>query len=61
MLAVDVVSTQKVLETADDVLQDFIRSAGFFKQKCAYLKAMAQFIIDHEVEFEKSGDGCFAA
>ena len=56
LLAVDVISPQKVLETADTELQELIRSAGFFKQKCAYLKAVAQFIVDHEVEFEKSND-----
>ena len=56
LLAENVLSPQRVLETSDAELQEFIRPAGFFKQKCAYLKAMAQFIIDHEVDFEKSGD-----
>ena len=56
LLAADVMSPQKVLEIADVELQELIRPAGFFKQKCAYLKAMAQFIIGHEVEFEKSDD-----
>ena len=49
-------SPQKVLEIPDAELQELIRPAGFFKQKCAYLKAMAQFIIDHEEDFEKSDD-----
>ena len=56
LLAADIMSPQKVLEIADAELQELIRPAGFFKQKCAYLKAMAQFIIDHEVEFGKSDD-----
>ena len=56
LLAADVMSPQRVLETADAELQELIRPAGFFKQKCAYLKAVAQFIIEHEVEFEKSDD-----
>ena len=56
LLAADVMAPQRVLETADAELQELIRPAGFFKQKCAYLKVMAQFIIDHEVEFEKSTD-----
>ena len=56
LLAVDVMSPQKVLEIADAELQELIRPAGFFKQKCVYLNAMAQFIIDHEEDFEKSDD-----
>ena len=56
LLVAGVMSPQKVLKTPDAELQELIRPAGFFKQKCAYLKAMAQFIIDHEQEFEKSDD-----
>ena len=56
LLADNIMSPQKVLETPDAELQKLICPAGFFKQKCAYLKAMAQFIIDHESEFEKSDD-----
>ena len=56
LLVANVMSPQKVLETADAELQELIRPAGFFKQKCAYLKAVAQFIIDHEEDFEKSDD-----
>ena len=56
LLADNIMSPQKVLETTDAELQELIRPAGFFKQKCDYLKAMAQFIIGHEVEFEKSDD-----
>ena len=54
LLSADVMSPQKVLEIPDAELQELIRSARFFKQKCAYLKAMAQFIIEYEVEIEKS-------
>ena len=56
LLATDVMSSQKVLESSDEDLQELIRPAGFFKQKCAYLKAMAAFILDREEEFEKSDD-----
>ena len=56
LLTAGVMTPQKVLETSDAELQELIRPAGFFKQKCACLKAMAQFTIDHEVEFEKSDD-----
>ena len=56
LLAADVMSPQKVLEIADAESQELIRPAGFFKQKCAYLKAMAQFVIEHASEFEKSDD-----
>ena len=51
-----VMSPDKVLETADMELQKLIRPAGFFKQKCAYLKAMAAFLLEREVEFEQSAD-----
>ena len=56
LFAADVMSQQLVLETPDAELQELIRPAGFFKQKCAYLKSVAEFIIDHEVELEKSDD-----
>ena len=49
-------SPEKVLETPDEKLQELIRPAGFFKQKCAYLKAMAAFILERDVEFEQSTD-----
>ena len=56
LLAADVMSPQKILKIPDAELQELIRPAGFFKQKCVYLNAMAQFIIDHEEDFEKSDD-----
>ena len=56
LLAAEVMTPQKALETSDGELQELIRPAGFFKQKCAYLKAAAQFIIDHEAEFAQSDD-----
>ena len=42
LLTANIMSPQRVLETADAELQELIRPAGFFKQKCAYLKAMVQ-------------------
>ena len=56
LLAANVMSPESVLAIPDDELQELIRPAGFFKQKCAYSKAMAQFVIEHESEFEKSDD-----
>ena len=56
LLAVDVMSPEKVLETSDDKLQELIRPAGFFKQKCAYLKAVAAFMLERELAFEQSTD-----
>ena len=56
LLAADVMSLQSVLETSDDELQELIRPAGFFKQKCAYLKAMAAFMLEYEDEFQQSDD-----
>ena len=56
LLAAEVMTPQKVLEISDGELQELIRPAGFFKQKCAYLKAAAQFIIEHEAELDKSDD-----
>ena len=56
LLTENIMSPQKILEISDDKLQELIRPAGFFKQKCAYLKAMAQFIIEYESILEKSDD-----
>ena len=56
LLAADVMSPERVLTTPDDKLQELIRSAGFFTQKCAYLKAMAAFMLEREVAFEQSAD-----
>lgn len=56
LLVAGVMSPQSILATPDDKLQELIRPAGFFKQKCAYLKAMAAFMLEHEDEFEQSAD-----
>ena len=56
LLAADVMSPESVLATPDDKLQELIRPAGFFKQKCAYLKAMAAFMLERELAFEQSAD-----
>ena len=56
LLAAKVMSPEKVLATSDDQLQELIRPAGFFEQKCAYLKAMAVFMLEREVAFEQSAD-----
>ena len=56
LLSSDVMSPEKVLETPDSELQELIRPAGFFTQKCAYLKVMAAFMLERESAFEQSAD-----
>jgi endonuclease-3 related protein len=56
LLAAKVMSPEKVLATPDFELQELIRPAGFFTQKCAYLKAVAAFMLEREVVFEQSTD-----
>ena len=56
LLSADVMSPESVLATSDDKLQELIRPAGFFTQKCAYLKAVAAFMLEREVAFEQSTD-----
>ena len=56
LLSSGVMSPESVLATSDTELQELIRPAGFFKQKCAYLKAMAAFMLERESAFEQSAD-----
>ena len=49
-------SPECVLAVSDEELRGLIRPAGFFKAKCAYLKAVAAFFLSHETEFLKSDD-----
>ena len=56
LLGSDVMSPEKVLATSDSQVQELIRPAGFFTQKCAYLKAMASFMLERESAFEQSVD-----
>ena len=56
LLSSDVMSPESVLVTPDMELQELIRPAGFFTQKCAYLKAMAAFMLERESAFEQSAD-----
>ena len=56
LLAADVMSPERVLATSDTDLQELIHPAGFFTQKCAYLKAMAAFMLEREAAFEQSAD-----
>ena len=56
LLAANVMSPEKVSAASDDQLQELIRPAGFFTQKCAYLKAMAAFMLERESAFEQSAD-----
>lgn len=56
LIAANIMSPDQICDTPDAVLQEFIRPAGFFTQKCAYLKEMAQFIREHEKQFVMSDD-----
>ncbi len=56
LLAAGVMSPECVLATSDDKLQELIRPAGFFTQKCAYLKAVAAFMLEWERVFEQLTD-----
>ena len=56
LLAAGVMSPERVLATSDTELQELIRPAGFFTQKCTYLKAMAAFMLERESAFEQSTD-----
>ena len=56
LLSSGVMSPGRILATPDTDLQELIRPAGFFKQKCAYLKAMAAFMLERESAFEQSTD-----
>ena len=49
-------SPERILATSDDELREAIRPAGFFMQKCAYLKAIAEFFIANEAEYLASND-----
>ena len=51
LIAANIMSPDQICDTPDTALQEFIRPAGFFTQKCAYLKEMAQFIREHEKQF----------
>ena len=56
LLSAGVMSPERVLATPDTDLQELIRPAGFFTQKCAYLKAVAAFMLERESAFEQSAD-----
>ncbi|MBE6362807.1 MAG: hypothetical protein E7054_04045 [Lentisphaerae bacterium] len=56
LLFAGVMSPERVLATPDTELQELIRPAGFFTQKCAYLKAMAAFMLERELAFGQSAD-----
>ena len=56
LLSADVMSPESVLATPDTELQELIRPAGFFTQKCVYLKAMAAFMLERESAFKQSAD-----
>lgn len=54
--AAGLMSPDRVLAMPDDELREAIRPAGFFMQKCAYLKAIAEFFIAHEADYLASDD-----
>ena len=47
---------ESILAAPEEELREIIRPAGFFRQKCAYLKAVAEFFLSHEKEFLQSRD-----
>lgn len=49
-------SPERVLAEPEDKLREIIRPAGFFRQKCAYLRAAAEFFLAHEEEYLLSHD-----
>ena len=54
--AAGLMSPDGILSVPDDDLREIIRPAGFFKQKSAYLKAVAEFFRIHEKTFQRSKD-----
>ena len=54
--AAGLMSPDGILSVPDDDLREIIRPAGFFKQKSAYLKAIAEFFRIHEKAFLRSKD-----
>ena len=54
--AAGLMSPDGILSVPDDELREIIRPAGFFRQKSAYLKAVAVFFRTHEKAFLKSND-----
>ena len=56
LLVANAMSPEKFLAVSDSELQELIRPAGFFTQKCAYLKAVAAFMLERESAFEQSAD-----
>lgn len=47
---------EQILAIPEEELQEYIRPAGFFKQKRVYLKAVAEFVIRNEQTLLNSGD-----
>lgn len=54
--AAKLISPEAILQIPDETLQEAIRPAGFFTQKTTYLKVVAQFFIDNELNFLQSDD-----
>ena len=54
--AADLMSPERILAVPPADLCGIIRPAGFFRQKSAYLKAVAEFFTAHEDEFLRSSD-----
>ncbi len=51
-----ITTPESILAAPEAELREIIRPAGFFRQKCAYLKAVAEFFTAHEKEFLQSRD-----
>ncbi len=51
-----IMSPDKILSAPDGKLQELIRPAGFYHQKCSRLKGLAGFFLEHEPEFIQSDE-----
>lgn len=47
---------ERILSEPEESLQEVIRPAGFFRQKCTYLKEAARFFLENEKKFLASED-----
>ena len=52
----ELMTPERILSEPDETLREIIRPAGFFRQKCAYLKETARFFLENEKEFLASED-----
>ena len=54
--AKDLTTPDRILAEPEDSLQEIIRPAGFYRQKCVYLKETARFFLENESRFLASNN-----